>query len=145
MGQFRHSPGRRQPIGHLHDPLIDELTTMATGDKVHVRARMTGTRGKRSREAFSELIDALNMRSDDVLRVRPSARGQSKTLAGAVRSSREAVLSTVTQLAELGEQFGPNRNRELRRGGRRRSPQVGHMVDQGRIGLMPDGRDERDR
>ena len=42
-------------------------------------------------------------------------------------------------------QVGEHRHRQLRRRSRRRRAQVGSEIAQGRVGLMPHGRDDRDR
>ena len=43
-----------------------------------------------------------------------------------------------------GEQFGAHRHRQFGRSGRRGRPEVGREVDQRRVGLMADRRDQRD-
>ena len=47
--------------------------------------------------------------------------------------------------AEFGDQVEPHRHRHLGRGGRGRRAAVAGVVDQGRVGLVPDRRDQRDR
>ena len=47
-------------------------------------------------------------------------------------------------LLQVGDQFGPRRHRQLRRGGRRRRAAVGDKVDQRGVGLVPDRGDQRD-
>jgi hypothetical protein len=105
---------------------------------------MPGAGRQSARQSLAEIVHPLGDRGEQCLGLGPAARGELKTLARAIRLTRKAVVTAPTKLEQMGCQLGAHRHGELGRGGWRRRPQVGGMVDQRRIRLMADRRDQRD-
>src|SRR4029079_13817850 len=104
------------------DTLVEKFAAQAARDEIEVGPSRAGTSAKRPWQPTRDLTEPL---------------------ATARRPASEAVSRAMGKLLELGEQLGADRHRELGGGGRRWRAKVGGMVDQGRIGLMSDRRDQR--
>src|SRR3954447_7825783 len=100
------SPEAGQLLRQALHLLVDQLAPQPSCDEVHVGPGMAGAGSERARQALSQIVDALDRRSEDRLRLGPAADGEVEALAVPLDAAAEALLRAVRKLAQLGEQLG---------------------------------------
>ena len=83
--------------------------------------------------------------TDDACRIGQAARQAGEMRALLAEAARPGAHQPRALGIDLGEQLQAHRHRHLGGGGRRRRAAVAGVVDQRRVGLVPDGGDQRDR
>ena len=94
------------------------------------------------RQALGQLVDPLGGMTQQNQRVRQAARQPDQPMLQLAELALHAVEHAVVELREAMRELGADRHRELGGGRGRRGAPVGGIVDQRRVGLVSDRRDQ---
>ncbi len=89
-------------------------------------------------------VQGLDALGDELGGTRQAAAESFEAQPRLIRHAAHRARQTRAVLHDIGQQLGAHRHRHLGGGRGRRRPPVGGMIDQGRVGLMADGGDQRD-
>ena len=106
-------------------------------------AAVGGVVGERLAEEIAGAIEALTRHGEQAVQCRQRARQGTQPVALAGEDTGLCPLKPGGERSERRLEFGLHRDRHLGRPGGRRRPTVGGMVDQRPVGLVADGRDQR--
>ena len=97
----------------------------------------------RANEAALERVELLTAQGEDAVALGEGAQKSTKFAAAAIEETQCRAGVPASEIGEHGGKFAPDRHRLFRRRRRGRRAQIGGVVDQGPIRLVPDRRDER--
>ena len=97
---------------------------------------------QRVRQALGQLVEPLGGMTQQDERVRQAARQPDQPMLQLAEVPLHAVEHAVVELSEPMRELGADRHHEFRGGRGRGRPPVGGMVDQRRVGLVADRRDQ---
>jgi len=103
-----------------------------------------GVGKQRPAETLVGGIEALARQGDNIFKPRQTARRRLQMRARFAERPADGTALPLAQPLDLHDEIGKLRHRPLGSLGRRRCARVGDEIDQGPVGLMADGRDERD-
>ena len=102
-------------------------------------------RHERAAEPAADVVELLAPERKEIVERRQRAAERQVFAPPLLHPAAKRKLMAARKLAHRRGKLGADRHRHLRRAGRRRGAEIGGMVDERRVGLVPDRGDDRDR
>ena len=135
---------RVEALGGAGQAGLRGLGRQATAEPDEPQPVPIGAQAQAGGELRPGAVEALARLRQELCAGRQGPGAGPQGLPGALEQAQRAAAMAGRQTIEAGQEVGPHRHREFGRPGRGRGPEVGRVVEQRPIGLVPHRRDERD-